>query len=118
MDTLVETWSREKGYSKVSKGELCTWRGLEVEEVRLDTSIPEHEAVVLLRDLKRPECLFGWRAEAVEPGVFENNLYLYEAVKDAAESHAMVVSVNLEGDLDITRFPKRRACSPGSIAWF
>ena len=97
---------------------MYTWKGIVVEEIRLDISVPGHEVVVLLRDLERPGCLFGWRAEAVEPGVFEADLYLYRTVKDAAEGHAMVVSVNLEEDLDITRFPKRRACSPGSIAWF
>ena len=37
---------------------------------------------MLLRDLKRPECLFEWRASAVEPGVFENGWY--KNMKDAA----------------------------------
>ena len=72
---------------------------------------------MLLRDLKRPKCLFGWRAPAVEPWVFENDLWVHWSVKDAAESHATDVWVNLEEDLHLTSFLRRRACSPGSIAW-
>lgn len=39
-----------------------------VEEVRLETSSTGPNMIsVLYRDLRRPECLFGWRREAVEP---------------------------------------------------
>jgi hypothetical protein len=38
-----------------------------VEEVRLEDSSSEGMVVVLYRDLRRPECLFGWRMEAMEP---------------------------------------------------
>lgn len=55
---------------------MCTWKGIEVEEVRLDLSASEHEVVVLLRDFRRPECLFGWRAHSVEPGGLENGWVL------------------------------------------
>ena len=98
--------------------DLYTWKGIGVEKTYLDASAPEHEVVVLLRDLSRPECLFGWRAPAVEPGVFENDLYVYRSVKDAAESHAAVVSVNLQEDFDITDFVRRRPCTPGAVNWF
>ncbi len=43
-----------------------THEGVRVEEVRLDESGPEHEIVVLFRDLGRPKCLFGYRIEALE----------------------------------------------------
>ena len=44
------------------------WRHVEIEEIRLDTSGPKSEAVVLMRDLMRRECLFGWRRSASWPG--------------------------------------------------
>lgn len=117
LDAPVEVFSKDKGYVNVRRGELCIWKGIGVEEVRLDTSALEHEVVVLLRDLKRPECLFGWRAPAVEPGVFENDLYVHRTLQNAAEIHAMIISVNLEEDLHLTSFPRRRACVPGRITW-
>ena len=89
-----------------------------MEEVRFNASAPEHEAVVLLRDLKRPECLFAWRTPAVEPGAFEEDWAWSSRVKDAAEIYAEIVSVNLEEDLVSTNFPRRRACSPGAVTWF
>lgn len=65
------------------------WRRVEIEEIRLDGSGPESEAVVLLRDRTRPECLFGWRAPAwpgetdqVGPNV---------SLKNVAEMDATVV---------------------------
>jgi hypothetical protein len=118
LDELVEVFSKEKGYAKVRRGETCFWKWIRVEEVRLDNSAPEHEAVVLLRDLRRPECLFGWRAPAVEPDVFENDLYVHCSVKDAAETHAMVVSVNLEEDLTLMYALRSKTCTPGQITWF
>ena len=118
-DPVVEVWSKEGGYARVKKGEMHTWKGVAVEEVRLDTSVPEHEAVVLLRDLRRPERLFGWRAPAFEPGAFgEDWAWSSSRVKDAAEIYAVILSANLEEDLSLTNFPRRRACSPGTITWF
>lgn len=39
-----------------------------VEEVRLETSSTGPNMIsILYRDRRRPECLFGWRREAVEP---------------------------------------------------
>jgi hypothetical protein len=38
-----------------------------VEEVRLEGPSGEGMVAVLYRDLRRPECLFGWRMEATGP---------------------------------------------------
>ena len=38
-----------------------------VEEVRLEGPSGEGTVAVLYRDLRWPECLFGWRMEAMEP---------------------------------------------------
>ena len=105
------------GFRQATLGEVSyLYQIVEIEEIRLDASAREHEVVVLLRDLKRPECLFGWRAPAVEPGVFENGLY--KNTKDAAESHAMVLSVNLEEDILAIGYGLPKDCSPSDITWF
>jgi len=39
-----------------------------VEEVGQEDSSDEGMVVVLYRDLRRPECLFGWRMGAMSPG--------------------------------------------------
>jgi hypothetical protein len=39
---------------------------IRVEDIRLDTSVPEHMVEILFRDDARPECLFGWRYPATE----------------------------------------------------
>ena len=90
-----------------------------VESVRLDASGPEHEVVVLLRDLTRPECLLGRRAPAVAPedDKFFEPLPQY-GLKDAAEIHAMVAAVNLEEDLLATGYGLPKDCSSSIVTWF
>ena len=39
---------------------------IRVEDVRLDASEPDHKVVILLRNLDRHECVFGFDMEAVE----------------------------------------------------
>jgi hypothetical protein len=90
-----------------------------VESVRLDASGPDHEIVVLLRDLTRPECQFGWRATAVAP---EHDEFFEPTprygLKDAAENHAMIVAVNLEEDLLAIGYGLPKDCSSSGINWF
>lgn len=105
------------GLRRVTRGKVSyLYQVIKIEEIRLDTSAPEHEVVVLLRDLERPECLFGWRAPAVEPGIFEN--FWYKNIKDAAESHALVVSVNLEEEVLAIGYGLPKNCSTEVINWF
>jgi hypothetical protein len=67
-----------------------------VESIRLNVSGPEHEVVVLLRDLTRPECLFGWRAPVVAPEDGESfEPAPHYGLHNAAEMPAMIVAVNL-----------------------
>lgn len=89
-----------------------------VESIELDVSGQEHEVVILLRDLKRPGCIFGRRAPAVEPGVFEDDLYGFETVKDAAGIYALITWTGLEGSLFATGHSLPEHCSPGAITWF
>ena len=107
--------NRDEPYRSVhGNSEQCA----RVESVELDVSSEDHEVVILLKDSKRPECLFGWRSSAVEPGVFENDLYIYETVKDAAEMHAMITWSGLEGSLQAIGYGLPKHCTPGTITWF
>ncbi|QIN79270.1 hypothetical protein GBA65_12915 [Rubrobacter marinus] len=90
-----------------------------VESVELDVSGEEHEVVILVRDLMRPGCLFGWRTPAEEPDVgFEYELHMAGTVKGAAESRATVVWVNLEEDLMAVGYGLPKSCSTEGINWF
>ena len=79
-----------------------------VESVELDVSRREHEVVILLRDLNRPGCLFGWRTPAIEP----------QADPMDPELWTTVVWANLEEDLQAIGYGLPRSCSPGVITWF
>ena len=71
----------------------------------------------MVRDSKRPGCLFGRRAPAVEPGVFENDLYV-KTVKDAAEVYAMITWTGLEGSTLAIGHGLPKDCSPDGINWY
>ena len=110
-----------RGLRPARNGEVSyLYRVIEIEEIYLDTSEPEHEAVVLLRDLGRPGCLFWWRAPAVESGDLEDELgrAAFRDIKDAAESHAIVIPVNLDEDVLAIGHGLPKGCSPGAITWF
>ena len=119
-DATVQRKLPGREWESVKRRETdCFWRRAEIEEIGLDTSRSEHEVVVLLRDLTRPECLFGWRAPAVAPEDSES----FEptpryGLEDAAESHAMVVAVNLEEDVLATGYGFPKDCSPDRVTWF
>ena len=67
----------------------ATHGGVRVEEVRLDASGPEHEIVLLFRDLARSRCLFGYRIEALEaPDVLHERSNPYPDLVSAARGWA------------------------------
>lgn len=106
---------KPEGWVRVNARETNEfWRRVEIQEIRLDDSGPRSEAVVLMRDRTRPECLFGWRAPAW-PGMSDQtdpNVSL----KDAAIMDATVVWANLDEDVLAIGFPKH--CSPSGVTWF
>ena len=65
------------------------WDHIEAEEVTLDTSGPEHEIVILLRDLARPRSLFEHQIEAVES--FADSLLPIES-----EIYATIIYATIE----------------------
>lgn len=79
-----------------------------VESLEIDRSGGGHEAVILLRDLKRPECLFGRRAPTVEPMVDHMDPQFW----------ATVVWANLEEDLTAIGYGLPKQCSLVEITWF
>lgn len=81
---------------------------IRVEEVRLDTSEPEHKVVILFRDLDRPECLFGFDMEAIErhePG--------YDLRFLDPEIWTTIVWANFQERIVTQPLPK--GCSPGEM---
>ncbi len=84
-----------------------------VEEVRLETSsTPPSMIVILYRDLKRPECLFGWRREAVEPTRPEEEPFII-----GPGIHATIVSANFEEYIEGTPYGLPEDRSPDTINW-
>jgi hypothetical protein len=89
-----------------------------VQEVRLDTTGPEHQVVFLFRDLGRPECLFGYRAPALEDaGVLNARTSTYPHWKDAARVYAEGLFFNLEEELYALGYGLPGECSPDCIPW-
>jgi hypothetical protein len=95
-----------------------THEGVRVQDIRLDTTGPEHEVVFLFRDLGRPECLFGYRVPALEDaGVLNARTSPYSHWKDAAQSYAEVLFFNLEEELYALGYGLPGKCSPDSVTW-
>jgi hypothetical protein len=79
---LIEPGSQVANLAR--RGE--THGGVRVERVYLDESGPEYEIAILFRDLYRPECLFGYRIEAVEtPDVLNEATSPYTDLLSAAQ---------------------------------
>ncbi len=89
-----------------------------VESVDLDVSGEDHEIVILMRDLKRPECVFGRRQPAVEPGDFEETLRHFDSLRDAAEICVTISWAGIEGDIQAIGYGLPKECTPGVINWF
>lgn len=83
-------------------------RGIGVEDVRLERSGKESSVVVTFRDLKRPECLFGRREDAVGPSEPWEDPY-----RDAPEGWAEIVAINLQEDVEAKGRGLPRKCYPG-----
>lgn len=83
---------------------------IQVEDVRLDTSEPEHRIVVTFRDLDQAECLFGFDIEAIawrQPG--------YEPGFPGPEIWTTIVWANFQER--IVSEPLPADCSPSQITW-
>ena len=75
-----------------------------VEEVRLEDSSNEGMVVVLYRDLRRPERLFGWRMGAIEP-------------EEDQEMWTMMVWANFQEHVIGTPYGLPAECSEEGITW-
>ncbi|HET7480902.1 MAG TPA: hypothetical protein VFJ72_15465 [Rubrobacteraceae bacterium] len=94
------------------------YRKIQVEDVRLDESKPEHELIILFRDLTRPECLFGFNMEAVERGQLigpDDAHTFYTTLEDAAQGWTIVVWANFQER--IIGEPLPTDCLPDETTW-
>lgn len=104
-------------------GHLRAWgathQGLRVEEVWLDVSGWRNEIAVLLWDLGRPECLFGFKASSAEPEQLgpDGTPRDHYTLEDAAMSYATVVQVNFEEEVYAAGYDLPKECSPDGVNW-
>ena len=95
-----------------------THDGVRVERIYLDESGPEHEIEILFRDLGRPDCLFGYRIEAVEtPEVLSEATGPHTDLPSAAQMWAENVFVLLEEEVFACCCGLPRKCSREAITW-
>lgn len=81
---------------------------IRVDEVRLDTSEPEHNVGILFRDLDRPECLFRFAMQAIEWHEPRYDLRPLEP-----EIWTKIVWANFQERIVSPPLPE--GCSPGEI---
>lgn len=83
--------------------------GIEVEDIRVDTSVPGHNLVVLVRALGRPDCSFGFRF-----GVFED--WGEEGLWDP-EGYATVIWANVDEKINALGYGLPKDCLPNDVTW-
>ncbi len=95
-----------------------THDGVRVERINLDESGPEHEIAILFRDLGRPDCLFGYRIEAVEtPDALNEAASHHTDLSSATQVWAENVWVLFEEEVFASGYGLPRKCSRESITW-
>ena len=96
----------------------ATHGGVRVDRVYLDESGSEHEIAILLRDLDRPECPFGYKIEAVEtPDVLHDSTNPYTDPVSVATAWGEIVWVLFEEQVFASGYGLPRDCSPGVVTW-
>ncbi len=95
-----------------------THDGVRVERIYLDESGPEHEIAMLFLDLGRPDCLFGYRIEAVETfEVLSEATSPHTDLPSAAQMWAENVFVLFEEEVFACGCGLPRNCSPEVVTW-
>jgi hypothetical protein len=85
--------------------------GIDVAEVRLDIVGADHALVVLIRDLARPECLFGFQFRAVEVwGQPQEELL-------DPKTYATVIWANVDEEIHAIGYGLPKDCSSDDITW-
>lgn len=90
-----------------------------VDEIRLEQGRPEGDmAVILFREVQRPQCIFGFRMEAREPGrpVLTTLDGRLEEVVDP-DGWAAVIYGNLLERVEAADMGLPEDCDPASITW-
>lgn len=94
---------------------------IKVEDVRLDTSGPLHRTCVLFRETARPECLFGFRMEAVgdetesssDPLVFDP----LEGYWGPEKWASTIIVTHFEEQVEAIGLGLPTDCDPDGITW-
>ncbi len=95
-----------------------THDGVRVERINLDESGPEHEIAILFRDLGRPDCLFGYRIEAVEdPDELSEATSPHTDLSSAAQMWAEYVWALFEEEVFACGCGLPRDCSREAVTW-
>ena len=95
-----------------------THDGVRVEGIHLDESGPEHEIAIPFRDLGRPDCLFGYRIEAVEtPDVLSEATSHHTDLSSAAQIRAENVRALFEEEVFASGCGLPRNCSREAVTW-
>jgi hypothetical protein len=82
-----------------------------IEDVRLEKpGTGESLVIILFRESSRPECLFGRRAPAVEPGYGAQGFH-------GPEVWAGLVWTHLEEDVMAVGYGLPDECDPGGVTW-
>jgi hypothetical protein len=90
-----------------------------IEDIRLDTSGPEHMVEVLLWDKTRPECRFGWRYPATEADESHAEWSAAPRGPEQAEiwAHTFVLT-GLQEELEAVGYGLPDECKPTAVTWF
>lgn len=88
-----------------------------VDEVRLEQGRPEGDMVVILfREVRRPQCIFGFRMELHEPGRPVLNTLDGREIEDP-DSWANVIFANFQERIEAADMGLPEDCDPAGITW-
>jgi len=91
---------------------------IQVEEIRLNASEPNHMLEILFRDDARPECLFGWRYPATDSEAPDDPEAITSSGPAQAEfaAEAFVITSFVE-QIEALGYGLPAECDPGGLTW-
>ena len=98
-------------------------RRIVVEEVRLEAGEPEEgdSVVILSREVRRPQCLFGFRTYAREPsppGAFEWQRNIWDDPEgEGPQVDADMIAARLREEVEAADIGLPEKCDPTGITW-
>ena len=95
---------------------------INVEEVYFEQDGPEDDMIVILfREARRPQCLFGFRIGSREPPPIDNPDWQWQESEDPEgripQGHATVIFGNLMEQVEAADMGLPKECDPHGITW-